>query len=302
MDKLRGISSFCRVVEARSFAGAARSLDVVPSALSKTISGLERELGFSLMNRSTRRMSLTEEGVLYYERCRELLEELEQTEAKARERKLKPRGILRVGLHPAFRGLVLGSLGRFMDDQPDLRIETLMTNSLSAVLEEGLDLLLHMGKLPDSGLVAQRIATSKSIVCASPTYLAAKGEPRHPLDLMRHRALVYNRHDEASNASWSFARGTEKVVVRVPVRMASRDGLGLVDAVLGGCGIGKSSEFAVRQLADSKRLTVLLADWQGSTLPVHAVWPNRGSRASAKSKFFLEFACSLMKSGRGPTT
>lgn len=296
MDKLRGISSFCRVVETHSFASAARSLDVVPSALSKTISSLERELGFLLMNRSTRRMSLTAEGLLYYERCRDLLEELERTEGKARNLKLKPRGTLRVGLHPAFRGLVLRSLGPFMDEQPDLRIETLMTNSPSAVLEEGLDLLLHMGDLPDSGLVAQRIAISRGIVCAAPTYLATRGEPRHPLDLTEHRALIYNRHDETSNACWSFVRGDEKIVVRVPVRMVSRDGLGLVDAMIGGAGIGRSSEFAVRHLVASRLLTILFADWQGRTQPVHAVWPNSGSRASAKSKLFLEFACSLMKS------
>ena len=102
MDKLRGISWFCRVGETHSFASAACLVDVVPSALSKTISSLERELGFSLMNRSTQRLSLTDEGLLYYERCRELLEELEQTESKARSGKFKPRGNLRVGLHPAF--------------------------------------------------------------------------------------------------------------------------------------------------------------------------------------------------------
>ena len=171
-----------------------------------------------------------------------------------------------------------------------------MTNSPSAVLEEGLDLLLHMEELPDSGLVAQRVAISRSIVCAAPTYLATRGEPRHPRDLIEHRALIYNRHDEASNTSWSFVRGIEKVVVKVPVRMASRDGLGLVDAMVGVGGIGRISEFAAGHLAASKLLTTLFADWQGSLLPVHAVWPNSGSRASAKSKLFLEFACSLMKS------
>jgi LysR family transcriptional regulator for bpeEF and oprC len=296
LDKLRGISWFCRVVETGSFAGAARSLDVVPSALSKTIAGLERELGFSLMNRSTRHLSLTEEGALYYERCRQLLEDLEQTEVNARDRKLKPRGTLRVGLHPAFRGLVLRSLGRFMDEQPELRVETLLTNSVSDVLEEGLDLLLHIGELADSGLVAQRIAMSRSVVCASPTYIAARGEPRHPLELLQHRVLVYNRHDEASNATWSFVRGEENVVVRVPVRMVSRDGLGVVDAMVGGCGIGKSSEFAVRPLAASKLLTILLPDWRASTKHVHAVWPNSASKASAKSRFFLEFVSSLLRS------
>jgi DNA-binding transcriptional LysR family regulator len=243
VDKMRGISWFCRIVEARSFAAAARSLDVVPSALSKTISALERELGFALLHRSTRRMSLTREGALYYERCRALLQGLGETEAKAREGKLNARGvlasacILRCGVSSS------ALLGPFLDDQPELRVETVMTNSLSAVVEEGLDLLIHIGELPDSGLIAKRIAISRSVVCASPSYVALRGEPRHPQDLVRHRALIYQRHDEASNACWLFVRGDERVEIEVPVQLASRDGLGLLDANLGGCGIGRLSEF-----------------------------------------------------------
>lgn len=292
---MRGISWFCRVVEARSYAAAARSLDVVPSALSKTISGLERELGFALLHRSTRRLSLTQDGALYYERCRVLLQDLGEMEARAREGKLKPRGTLRVGLHPALQGLILRSLGPFLDNQPDLRVETVLTNSLPAVVEEGLDLLIHIGELPDSGLVSQRIAVSRNVVCASPSYLAVRGEPCHPLELVHHRALIYNRHDEASNAKWSFARGDENVVIEVPVQLASRDGLGLVDAMLGGCGIGRPSEFPVRRLVASNQLRILLTDWQTRTLPVQAVWPTNAARSSAKARLFLEFAASLLQ-------
>jgi LysR family transcriptional regulator for bpeEF and oprC len=203
--------------------------------------------------------------------------------------------MLRVGLHPALRGLVLRTLGPFLDDHPELRVETLLTNSLSAVVEEGLDLLLHIGELPDSGLIAQRIAVSKHLVCASPGYLARRGEPRHPQDLVRHRALLYQRHDEASNVSWAFTRGHERVAIEVPVQLAARDGVGMVDAMLGGCGIGRLSEFAVRRLVALNQLRIVLTEWETGTVPVQAVWPTGSARMTAKSRLFLEFVTSLLE-------
>jgi|KBSMisStaDraftv2_1062788.scaffolds.fasta_scaffold19024_5 LysR family transcriptional regulator, regulator for bpeEF and oprC len=292
---MRGISWFCRIVEAGSFAAAARSVDVVPSALSKTVSALERELGFPLLSRSTHSLSLTREGALYYERCRVLLQVLGETEAKARRGRLSARGMLRVGLHPALRSLVLNSLGPFLDDQPELRVETIFTNSPSAIVQEGLDLLIHFGELPNSGLIAQRIALSRSVVCASPSYLALRGEPLHPQDLVRHRALIYQRHDEESNARWVFARGDERVEVEVPVQLASRDGLGLVDAILGGCGIGRASEFPIRPFVALNQLRLLLTDWEGRAKPVQVVWPTNAARMAAKSRLFLEFVASRLK-------
>ena len=115
------------------------------------------------------------------------------------------------------------------------------------------------------------------------------------MELVHHRALIYNRHDEASNAKWAFARGNEKVVIEVPVRLASRDGVGLVDAMVGGCGIGRPSEFPVRQLVASNALRLILTEWEGRTLPVHAVWPTNAARTSAKARLFLEFATNLMR-------
>jgi LysR family transcriptional regulator for bpeEF and oprC len=294
MDKLRAIMFFCRAVEARSFAAAARSLDVVPSALSKTIAGLERELGFSLLSRSTRRITLTEEGGAYFEHCRQLLQGLEQAEATGREGKLKPRGTVRVGMHPALRSRLLGSIGRFLDEHPDIKVETFVTNAPSAVLDEGLDLLLQIGDLPDSGLVSCRFGSAHSVVCASPTYLAAWGEPQHPRDLAQHRALIYARSDEEPNTRWHFVRGEEEFVVEVPVRFASRDGIGLIDAALGGGGVVRAFEFAVCDLTAAGLLRPVLLQWRGEPQLVHAVWPAHSARRAAKVKVFLDFAESLL--------
>jgi DNA-binding transcriptional LysR family regulator len=177
MDKLRGITFFSRTVEAGSFTAAAHALDVVPSALSKTITALEKVLGFTLFNRSTRKLSLTAEWEAYYKRCRELLLQLEKAEAIARDGGLRPQGTLRVGMHPALRSLVLSEIRRMLESAPQLKIETCITNSPAAVLDSGLDVVLCIGPLADSTLLARRLGWAEHVVCASPEYLRRWGEP-----------------------------------------------------------------------------------------------------------------------------
>jgi LysR family transcriptional regulator for bpeEF and oprC len=131
-------------------------------------------------------------------------------------------------------------------------------------------------------------------VCASPAYLAVWGEPVHPRDLTRHRALIYARSDEESNTRWRFVRDDEEIVVDVPVRMASRDGIGLIDAAVGGGGVVRAFEFAVRDLAAASLLRPLLQEWRGEPQLVHALWPTHSARSAAKVKVFLDFAEGLL--------
>jgi LysR family transcriptional regulator, regulator for bpeEF and oprC len=246
MDKLRAMRFFCRAVESGSFAAAAAAMDVVPSALSKTIAALEHDIGFRLINRSTRRMSLSNEGSAYYAKCRAVLQQIEEMEARNRNGRLQLRGTLRIGMHPALRELLLSRLGRFVDDHVELKVETDVTNSASAVLERGLDVLLHIGALADSNLVVRRLAWVRPVVCASPAYVQARGVPQHPDDLATHSAVIYGRADEASNTPWIFRRGGKTHRVRVPVRLVARDGIGLTDAVASGCGMaGHSTSLSV---------------------------------------------------------
>jgi len=138
MDKLRSMQFFCRAVEAGSFARAAAALNVVPSAFSKGIAALEDDIGFRLLNRSTRRMSLTEEGSAYYEKCRAVLQQVDDMEAGSRSDSRQLRGTLRVGMHPALREVLLTKLGVFMGGSPNITVETDVTNSPSAIIERGL--------------------------------------------------------------------------------------------------------------------------------------------------------------------
>ena len=294
MDKLRAITLFCRTVEARSFAAAAHACDMVPSALSKAIAALERDVGFKLMHRSTRKLALTGEGSVYYEQCRRLLQGLEDAEAVAREGRSTARGTLRIGVHPALRFDLFTQCGRLLDAHPDLKLETMITNTPSAVLDEGLDVVLRIGKLPDSGLISRPLGSTRSVVCASPAYLAAKGEPRHPRELAEHRGAIYARRDEEPNTRWEFSRGSEHLVVDVPVSFIARDGIGLADALLGGCGIARPFDFAVRSHLASGALRALLPDWPGERHAIYAVLPRSSRHTPAKVAAFLDFVQSIV--------
>lgn len=293
MDKLRTITYFLRVVEARSFVAAAQSVDLTPSALSRAIASLEHELGFTLLNRSTRHLVLTDEGAAYYDCCRRVLEELEEVEHAAAAGKIQVRGQLRVGMHPALRNAVLAGLGGFLDDHAELSLEISTTNSPSAVLEQGLDIVLCVGELADSGLVARPLGSVQFIVVASPDYLRTHGTPLQPDDLLRHRAVVYGRADEEPGNRWQFAMGDERRIVAVPVRLMVRDGVGVVEATLRGIGITRVYSLAVATPLVEGRLVTLLSDWTNTRQPVHALYPRR-EHPPAKVRAFLDYVASAL--------
>lgn len=294
MDKLKAMKCFCRVVEARSFAAAAQSLDMVPSALSKLVAALEQELGFRLLNRSTRQLSPTDDGAAYYERCRQIMLDIEEAESPGRHGRVQARGTLRVGMHPSLRFEILTHLVAFLDDQPELKIETVVTNSPAAVVSEGLDMVLHVGRLSDSSLVARQIGWTRSLVCASAGYLVARGEPRHPDDLARHHAVIYARRDEEANTRWTFNRDGDRCEVDVVVRAVVRDGIGLIDAVLGGCGVARPFEVAARHWLAAGQLREVLADWTGEPQAIHTVFPSHSGMRSSKVQLYAAYVASLL--------
>jgi DNA-binding transcriptional LysR family regulator len=288
MDKLRAMKFFCRTVEAKSFASAAHDLDVAPSVLSKVVSALEADLRFTLFNRSTRRLSLTEAGSRYYERCRQLLVEMEEAESVARAGAVQPTGTLRVGIHPVFRNSLLRELGDFLASNPDVDIETTLTNSPTALLEQGLDVVLLIGKLADSDFIGRQLGTTALVTCAAPAYLDRQGRPRHPRDVSDHRAIVPGRRDESLSVRWTFARGKEREVVAVRPILVARDGIGLVDAALGGVGITRIYDLAANRHLAGGGLETILPAWSCGREPIYAVFPGRRN-VPAKVRVFLDF-------------
>lgn len=293
MDKLKAIGYFMRTVEAGSLAAAARSLDMNPSALSKALGALEREIGYRLFARSTRRLTLTEDGEAYRDCCRELLQLLEDTELAARRGLGSSRGTLRFGLHPALRLALLPRLSEFITAHPDLRLDMVSTNAASALLDQGLDLLLGIGRLSDSSLVARQIGWAQFQVCAAPAYLQHRGRPQRPDDIGSHDAIVYTMRDEDSALRWELRRGEEVRVIAPTAKLAVRDGAGAIDAAIHGCGLARPFELAVRQALSAGRLEAVLPDWQSPREPVFAVLPH-ARRVPAKVRAFTEFAAALV--------
>jgi len=300
MDKFRAMTLFCRAVETKSFASAATVLEIPPSVVSRTISALEATLGCTLFNRTTRRLSLTEAGASYYERCRELLAEIEQIEALARDGTMRPTGILRVGYHPALRSPIVRSLNGFLAAHEALSIEFTTTNAPAALLDDGLDLVLRIGPVPDSSFVARQLGSAALLTCAAPTYLHRVGSPSHPRDLGEHRAIIPGRRDETSFTQWRFSRNGKKAeVVDVPVGLVVRDGVGLADLTAEGAGIAQIYDTTARYYIADGRLEPILRTWSAGRQPMFAVFPSRRN-VPAKVRAFLKFTASVLGGSNEP--
>jgi LysR family transcriptional regulator for bpeEF and oprC len=189
--------------------------------------------------------------------------------------------------------VVFGETGRLLESNPRLKLETFITNLPQALLGEGLDVVLCIGSLSDSTLVARRLGWARPVVCASPGYVRRWGEPKRPEDLARHRAIIFARPDEEPNTRWEFTRGNERRVVSVPVGMVVRDGVGLVDAGAGGAGVLRPYEIAARYHVAAGSLKILMPEWSGPKQPLSAVFP-RSRHVPAKVRAFLEFAHALL--------
>ena len=161
------------------------------------------------------------------------------------------------------------------------------------LLTAGLDIILRVSDMADSGLVARKLGSAEFVVCASPAYLRVMGTPKQPQDLSKHEAIIYARPDEEPSTNWRFTRGDTRLVVSVPIRLVMRDGVGGIDAAIKGCGIVRSFEITTREAVASGQLSRLLSDWSTGSLSVFAVYP--GSRAvPAKVQAFVEFVQQIL--------
>jgi DNA-binding transcriptional LysR family regulator len=298
MDKLRAIRFFCRVVEAKSYAAAGSLLNVQPSVVSRVIAGLETDLECRLFNRTTRRLALTQAGALYYERSRQLLLGLEEADTVARTGTTRPSGLLRVGYHPALRVVLLRQLGEYLTQNQGVDVELQVANTPSAVLDDGLDILVRVGRLADSSLVAKQLGWTSLVTCAAPSYLDQHGRPQHPADLREHHAIIPGRRDEHSFARWVFTRGGEREAVAVPVGVVVRDGVGVTDALLGQAGIAQVYDIAAAHHIAARELEPIVQDWSSGRQPIVAVLPSR-KHIPAKVRSFISFTQRIVKSGLG---
>lgn len=288
MDKLALMRTFRRVVERGSFAGAARDLGLSNAAVSKHVAELERVLGAPLLSRTTRRLSVTEAGQGYHARCVRILDDIEEAEIAVSALQAAPRGVLRLNAPMSF-GLrhVSPLLPAFMARFPDVRVDVVMTDRVVGVVEEGFDVALRIrAELPDSSLIARRLATVRRILCAAPGYLEAHGHPASPDDLPAHRCLLYSQIERSD--VWALNGPDGKGSVQVPGIMKADSSLVLRDALLAGMGITLIPALLVEDDLAAGRLARVLPDHEGEPRTLFAVYPP-GRQLSPKTRAFVDF-------------
>jgi DNA-binding transcriptional LysR family regulator len=293
MSQLEGIEYFVRTVEAGSFAAAARRLGVTPSAVSRQVAHLEADLGVPLLARTTRSLSLTHDGQAFHARCLRVIEELtEARDALARVRK-KPAGVLRVDAPSALGRRVLAArLTEFLERYPDIDVELMLRDQLVDPFVEGSDVLLRIGQLRDSALIARRLGESRLVMCGSPSYLKKRTIPKTPADLARHECLSYLRAD--GRQPWRLRSNDEPIEVFPIGSLQVNDAETLVTHALAGRGLIVVFDFLVTEALAKGQLVAVLERYAPPAWPIHALYP-KNRHLVPKVGVFLDFLAKVFE-------
>lgn len=278
---------FVRVAERGSFSAAGRDLRVTQSTVSKAITALERAVGARLVNRSTRRVSLTESGSRYYERCRQILADLDEADAAVSESGITVTGALKIAAPVPF-GLmfVAPRVARFQARHPSLDIDLDLNDQPLNLVEQNVDVAIRLGHLTSPGLVARKLGESPFVVVASPLYLSLRGTPRTPKDLTRHNCLAYTL--QAGSTVWAFKGKETTDSVTVAGNYRSNNLLAVKDAAIAGIGIAQLPLWMVDAEIKAGSLRLVLENFRLPAFGIHAVFPS-ARQIPAKVKMFVDF-------------
>lgn len=287
MDRLNGMTIFVEVARRGGFTPAARHLGLSRAQVSKAVGGLEQHLGARLLNRTTRRVSLTGAGRVYLERCEAILEDIAELEETAARQTSEPAGRLQLSAPTSFGMLHLSrAIPAYLEKYPAVQVSLSLTDRFVDIVAEGFDLAIRVAELEDSSLVARRIAPSRLVFCAAPAYLEKHGEPRVPQDLAIHRCLVYSNDLQADLWRVRGPAGIESVRVNGP--LCADNGDVLRSAALSALGIAMLPTFIVgADLADG-RLRQVLSAYNPPPISINAVFPSRRF-LSARVRSFVDF-------------
>jgi DNA-binding transcriptional LysR family regulator len=294
MDNLSSMAVFAQVVEARSFTGAARRLGMSKAAVSKQVSRLEERLGARLLNRTTRRLSLTEIGAGFYERCARIVAEAEEAELAVTRLNETPRGTLRVDVPVNFGMQYLAPLlPPFMLAHRELKVDMSFNDRFVDLVDEGHDLAVRIGQLPDSSLIARKLAESGSVICAAPEYWNKHGRPSHPSELAEHNCFAYSYL--ATGNEWRLKGPEGEVAVRVSGSLTANNGDVLRQAAVAGLGVIASPTFMVCDDLRDGRLEPVLRDYEPPNRGIYAVYPHN-RHLSAKVRVFVDYLVEALAS------
>lgn len=287
MDRLTSMSVYAKVADLGSFAAAAKELRLSPTMIGKHIRFLEERLGSQLINRSTRRQSLTELGRSYLDHCRHLLEEAEAGDALAEEALRAPRGKLRIATSVAFGSYSLTpTVVRFMKKYPEVSVELMLSDRMVDLLEEGIDAAIRVGTPTDSTMMSRSLSPYTGVVCAAPSYLAERGRPTHPTDLVHHECLRYPGW--ADGPRWTFFGPEGEIEVVVKSRLTINGGLGIRYAALAGAGIVLTRGELLAEDIAAGRLEILLPNYKTQSRVRQILWL-KNRKMSPKLRAFIDF-------------
>ena len=295
MDKFAAMQTFVRVVEAGSFTKAADSMALPKPSVTRAIQTLEAHLQTKLLNRTTRRVTVTADGAAYYDRALRILGEMDELESSMTHAKANPRGRLRIDVGAAVgRLLLIPALPDFHARYPDIQIDLGVGDRPVDLLSENVDCVLRAGEVTDQSLVARRIGEFHLILAATPDYLQRHGTPLHPLELENgtHRAVNYFSHRTGRPFSYTFTKGSERIELDMPHMLSVNDSSAELAAGLAGLGIVRTTTFEAQPHFASGALVPLLLDWCADSIPIYVVYPpNR--HLSTKLRVFVDWVADL---------
>lgn len=294
MDSLNAMEVFVRVVQSGSFSEAARSLNLTPSAVSKQVSRLEDRLGARLINRTTRRLGMTEEGSAFFERAQRILADVQEAEQAVTTVDGAPRGTLKLNAPVVFGRMHIAPLiPTYLAKHPEVRLDFSVNDRYVDIVEEGLDLVIRIGELKDSSLIARRLATNRRVVVAHEDYLARHGTPERPQDLQKHNCLVYLYRQQRS--LWEFDGPDGPTAVEVKGDAEANNAEVILELTRAGQGIALLPTWLVGQCLQKGYLRQILNDHVAADSQIYAVYPP-GRHLSPKVRTFVDHLVQHFKS------
>ena len=294
MDKFLAMNTFVRIVEKGSLTAAAAALDTSLPSVVRTLAALERNLGVRLLNRTTRRIHLTDDGAQYLDRCRTILSAMQDAEAALTSRGTEPHGRLAVTASVLFgRRYIAPIVSDFLHRHPHVTADLLFLDRIVNMIEEGIDIAIRIGHLADSTLIAVPVGKVRRVVCASPEYLQRRGTPRTPADVRAHSCV---RHTGlALRGDWHFRVGRRMVTIPMAAAISCNDIDSSLEACLSGIGLGMFLSYQTAPYRDAKKLRYVLEEFETEPIPVQVVYPQTRLVTSKVRAFVDECVSKLRK-------
>ncbi len=294
-NTLDGIAVFASVVEENGFSAAAKRLGHSPSHISKEVTKLEQRLDVRLLNRSTRSIHLTDEGQAYYDRCRLILETVQEAESVAAEGQASPSGSLRITAPVSFGlGQLRHTLPQFIKAFPDIRLDVEFNDRMVNIVDEGIDVAIRIGRLQDSSLIARKLADYRGVIVGAPSYWNQHGRPAHPSELNAHKCISYS--NMANPSVWEFNDKSDPIKVSLNLAAQCNSAELETELAVAGIGVTRLPLFACEKEVAAGNLEIVLEDFEQEPLGLYAIYPHR-AHLPAKIRVFIEFLENTIRGG-----